>query len=500
MNLTDKLFEKSKDLKKIAVFHKDQTITYEELFSRICSTKVKLNKLGIKKNEKVVIIADNSFFFVIAYFAIIANGCVAVPLFPRIDDKELQYILESCKVRTLFIQKKYAKKFLEKKFPMEFYFTNEEHEDFLNINELPRKIEVFADVNEKEDLAVMLFTSGSTGKPKGVMLSHYNINYNADSIIEYIGLTKKDRFMQVLPFFYCYGTSWLHTIVKVGGQIVINNRFMFPGLVLDEINEKECTGFAGVPSHFQILLRRSKFPKMKFPTLRFVTQAGGKLANRFIEELMNVLPEKQIFIMYGQTEATARLSYLPPRLLRTKLGSIGKGIPKTKISVLNKEGKPVKPGKVGELVAEGGNIMLGYWDDPEGTAKVLRDGKLHTEDLGTVDEDGFIYIVDREKHIIKSGGYRVSTKEVEDKIFEIPEVVEAAVIGIPDNILGEAIKLFVSIRKSDRKIDENFIIAHCKTNFPAHKVPKYVEFLTSLPKSSSNKVAYEDLKKRHGSN
>ena len=177
------------------------------------------------------------------------------------------------------------------------------------------------------------------------MVSHRNIVANTTSIIQYLGLTKEDRIMAVLPFYYCFGTSLLHTHLRVGGSIVIDDRFMFPDKVLNRMQETRCTGFAGVPSHFQILLGRSSLREVRLPSLRCVQQAGGRLAGRFIHELVQALPGAQMFVMYGQTEATARLSYLPPDMLGTKLGSIGKGIPGISLKVLDHEGQPVRPGE-----------------------------------------------------------------------------------------------------------------------------------------------------------
>ncbi|NVM03293.1 MAG: AMP-binding protein [Candidatus Helarchaeota archaeon] len=498
MNLTQELFKDSHKLDKIAFFHRDETISYPDLYAKICTVIEELKKQGCKKGEKIAIFANNSIFTVIAYFGIIGNGIVAIPLYPRISEEHLNYIIKGCEIKTLFIQNKLLKRFEERcKVKMKNYFIDAESEFGININALPKKEIKFPEIDEKKETAVIVFTSGSTGVPKGVMVSHHNVNYNADSIIEYLKLTEKDRFMEVLPFSYCYGTSWLHTHMKVGGQLVINNRFMFPGKVLDEINEKECTGFGGVPAHYQILLRRSNIHKRKFPSLRYFAQAGGKLAVPFIKELMELFPNKQIFIMYGQTEATARLSYLPPDLLEKKLGSIGKGIPRVTLEVLKKDGSPIKPGEVGEIVAEGGNIMQGYWNDPEGTKKTLKEGKLYTGDLATIDEEGFLFLVDREKNIIKSGGYRVSPQEIENVIFQIPNVVEAAVIGVPDEILGEAIKAFVvTIKDAKSLIDKDYIVKYCRKQLPSHKIPRYVEFIRNLPKSSSNKVMYEVLKKQ----
>jgi acyl-CoA synthetase (AMP-forming)/AMP-acid ligase II len=212
---------------------------------------------------------------------------------------------------------------------------------------------------------------------------------------------------------------------------------------------------------------------------------------------MKALPTTNVVIMYGQTEATARLSYLPTERLKDKLGSMGKGIPGVKLEVLNKEDKPVRPGEVGEIVATGENVMMGYWQLPEETARVLRSGRLYTGDLATVDEDGFIFVVDREKQIIKSGGYRVSPKEIEDVIVTIPEIVEAAVIGVQDDLLGEAIKAFITLRDPNHPgISVNDVISLCKKELPSFKVPKHVEFVDGLPKNEYGKVMKEELKKR----
>jgi len=350
------------------------------------------------------------------------------------------------------------------------------------------------DIDIKEDVAVILFTSGSTGIPKGVMLTHYNLISNTNSIIEYLKLTKSDRVEMVLPFYYCYGTSILHTHFRVGASMVINNRFMFPQTVVDDINKYECTGFSGVPSTYQILLRMTNIKDTKLPTLRYITQAGGKLPEIFIKELIDILKGVDIFIMYGQTEATARLSYLPPHLIHQKMNSIGRGIDGTKLMVLNKQGNNVKPGEIGEVVARGFNVMKGYFNDKQETDKVIKQGCLYTGDLATVDDEGYIYIVSREKNIIKSGGIRISPKEVEDIILQIPQIVECVVTGVYDDILGEAVKAFVVLIENSYDIDSKYILDFCKNQLTSYKTPRYIEFLKALPKNSSGKVLIKKLK------
>ena len=354
----------------------------------------------------------------------------------------------------------------------------------------------FPAVDPGRDLAAVMLTSGSTGESKGVMVTHRNIEANSRDIITYLGLGPGDRTMTVLPFYYCYGTSLLHTHLMAGGSLVLNNRFMFPEKVLDEMAERRCSGFAGVPSTYQILLRRTHFAERRFPDLRWLQQAGGKLPNPFIQEIRRAFPKVRLFVMYGQTEATARLSYLPPELLDEKLGSIGKGLPGSRLEVLKADGAPVRPGtdEVGEIAAAGDNITLGYLNDGDETARYFRNGRLFTGDMARVDHDGYIFIVERARDFIKAMGNRVSPKEIEEVLSQMPEVVEAAVIGVPDEIWGEAIKAYVSTNKPGQLTVED-VRNHCLGRLPNYKVPEYVEFLPQLPKTANGKVAKEVLRK-----
>lgn len=301
--------------------------------------------------------------------------------------------------------------------------------------------------------------------------------------------------MVVLPFHYCFGLSLLHTHLLAGASVVLNNDFkLYPETVLQEMQQRDCTGLAGVPSTYQILLRRSRFREFTFPALRWFQQAGGKLPNPYIAEILAAFPAVRYFLMYGQTEATARLSYLPPERLGDKLGSIGKGLPSGRLEVLQPDGTPVTPGsnETGEIVASGDNITRGYWNDPEETAKYFRNGRLYTGDLARVDADGFIFIVDRERELIKSGGNRVSAKEVEDVIAELPEVVEVAVLGAPHELLGEAIKAFIVVTPEAR-LQPEAVEAHCRKRLPSFKVPEEIRFLQTMPHNGSGKVMKPEL-------
>jgi hypothetical protein len=309
------------------------------------------------------------------------------------------------------------------------------------------------------------------------------------TILKYLKLYENDRMLVVLPFYYCYGLSLLHTHLRVGGSIVLNNSFIFLGTVFNNFLDYQCTGFAGVPSHFQIILRKSDtFKTTRFPHLKYVTQAGGKLAPIFIDEFRDSQPDIRFIVMYGQTEATARLSWLPPELWESKKGSMGKGIPGVELKVVNEKGDLINPGETGEVIAKGDNIMIGYFADEEGTASTLKNGWLHTGDLGTVDEERYIYLTARKKEIIKVGGKRISPKEIEAVILQIPEVVDCSIEGVEDEIQGEALKATVVIKKgSDGTITEDDIKQHCAKHLALFKVPYIYELKDRIMMSATGK-------------
>ena len=325
------------------------------------------------------------------------------------------------------------------------------------------------------------------------MTSHLNTVANTHSIIEYLMLTPQDRVLVVLPFFYVYGKTLLNTHFCVGGSVVIDNRFVYPNTVLDTMEQLKVTGFAGVPSTFMILLNMSTLKKRTFPSLRYVTQAGGNMAPSIQKEIADIFKPKSVYIMYGATELSPRLTYVPPEHLLEKLGSIGIAIPNTNAFVADENGNRVESGVEGEIVGRGSNVMMGYWKDPKSTSQVIKNGTYFTGDRGVMDKDGFIFVVGRSSDILKIGGNRVSTKEIENAILETELVAEAAVIGIPDNVLGEAARAFI-VKKGHIDITEEILRLSLSKRLPLYKIPKYFQLVPSLPKNSSGKIMKSELK------
>ena len=483
MNIFDYFFSYSKDLKKDFILGPAEQISYSQVFEKGLKLANYLNK-EIGENQNIILISQNSVFFLIAYLGIMKSGNVCVPLNPAIEQENLDFILNTAESDYVFVPKR-----IRTKYSMQNTRIFDEVDLDAIVNDPVNEKNSLADSFDDNRLAQILFTSGSTGLPKGVMLSHKNLASNTDSIMEYLKLTSDDIIEIVLPFYYCYGLSLLHTHLKVGGSVVLNNNFVFLGAVFNDLEKYKCTGFAGVPSHYQILLRKSKsFTEKGFPNLRYFAQAGGKLHNVFIKELVDAFPDKECFVMYGQTEATARLSYLPPELLLKKLGSIGKGIPNVTLEVFNNNDEPVKTGEVGEIVAKGDNIMTGYIKDPESNKQTIKNGWLYTGDMAKKDEDGYIYLVARKKEIIKVGGKRISPKEIEEVIVSIPEVVDCTIEGVFDEVLAEAIKATIVLTDNmDKEKGKEIILSTCRSKLAMYKVPQIIEFKKRLAVNQSGK-------------
>ncbi len=490
---------------RVALKDSSGELTYSQLIGLSDDVARGLLMRGISMGDRVGLLFENSTHYVVAYLGILGAGCVALPLNTDNTRKNLSYVLNQCGAKALIGRHRFIKKY--------DLWGLAEAEGLLIVSagtgaDCPAhdgRIITWDDLlggpvkdlptSSGNDLACILYTSGTTGRPKGVMLSHENLRANAESIISYLGLGDLDSILAVLPFFYSYGSSILHTHLAVGGTIHIENNFVYPNKALERMAREEVTGFAGVPSTFAMLLHRSNFKAMKWPHLRYVTQAGGPMPPAVARELKEALPDTDIFIMYGQTEATARLSYLPPELILKKAGSIGKAIPGVELRCVDRAGRPVMPGETGEICARGPNVMKGYWDMPEETEKVLRNGWLYTGDLATVDEDGFFYIVSRKSEMIKSGAHRISPKEIEEVISELPEIHEVAVIGMPDDILGESICAFVVPRGEG--FDERKVLRYCRRNLASFKVPHRIIAVAGLPRTMSGKVKKFLLKEKN---
>lgn len=336
-------------------------------------------------------------------------------------------------------------------------------------------------------LASLIYTSGTTGSPKAVMLSHGNLAANAAAIIEYLELGGTDSMVCVLPFHYSYGASVLNTHLMVGARLTVEPNLVFPHRVVEAMVQDRSTGFAGVPSTFALLASRVALERYDLSSLRYVTQAGGGMSPTLTDRVRAMFPAARLFIMYGQTEASARLTWLPPERLDDKRGSVGQPLRGVALQIRDEGGRIVSPGESGEIWVRGPNVMLGYWKDPETTARTLVDGWLRTGDHGHVDAEGFLFIDGRRNDIIKVGAHRVHPQDIEHAIEELPGVAEVAVVAEDDPVLGQVVKACI-VRSPDAEVTADAVKAHCRSRLAAYKIPKTVEFVPSLPRTASGKL------------
>ena len=345
---------------------------------------------------------------------------------------------------------------------------------------------------KKNDLAALMPTSGSTGVPRLVMVSHENLISNTEAIIRGQRLRRDERAMLIMPVSYCFGASVLHTHLYQGGGVVFDSRFMFPDKVLESINAYRCTTFAGVPTVYNILLRRSNLRSIPLPTLRRFLQAGGALAPESVSELRNIVPAAEFMVMYGQTEATARISCLPSERLHEKLGSAGLPLDNLTIRIVDDRGIEVPSGQTGEIQVSGPSVCGGYLEEPEATEAKFANGWLNTGDLGCLDDEGYLWIKGRTSDFIKIRGYRVGLAEVEAKVAAIPGVCECAAAGVQHPEAGEALALFVVQDGADSE-GATSIAERVRQALPSQWTCTLVKVVPELPRTANGKIDRSQL-------
>jgi len=497
---------------KVALICDGKRLTYSEINQSADQLASALMSLGIQRQDRVIIFMDNSAESVISLFGILKAGAIFIMINATMKAKKLSYILKDSGARALITHANKGRIIHEAldgasalehvlwvgsipTFPASDSnsFRFHEWDDVVSaVGGRPSAVAI--DV----DLATIIYTSGSTGEPKGVMSAHYNMVAAAKSITQYIGNVETDIIMDVLPLSFDYGLYQVLMAFLFGGTVVLEKSFLYPYKILEKVVEEKVTGFPLVPTMAALLLQMEDLSKFNFSHLRYMSNTAAALPVAYIRTLQSLFPHVKIFSMYGLTECK-RVSYLPPDQLDKRPDSVGIPIPNEEVFVVDENGNEVPAGQVGELVIRGSNVMQGYWNAPEETAKRYRPGRhrgdvlLYSGDLFKRDEEGYLYFVARKDDMIKTKGERVSPKEIENALCELEGVAEAAVIGVPDEIFGQAIKVFI-VRKKGAGLTEKDVLGYCTKNLEPFMIPRYVEFIESFPKSPSGKIDKKQLK------
>lgn len=473
----------------VAVIDGGRRLTYRDLRRAVAHQVRVIDQWDLEPGSRIGLLGANSAFWVASYLAVMRAGHTAVPLPSVLTPDDVSSKMAHVGCESLLVDQRLVRRFDAVVGSTTRTATDAELRDALTGDTdlaLP-------EARPPAEAAVLVFTSGTTSRPRAVKVGHANLRANTASIVDYLGLRRDDRMLVVLPFSYCFGASLLHTHLAVGASVRVCETQAFPETIVEAIADDACTGFAGVPSSYQVLLRASSFESRRLPTLRHLQQAGGRLPTAQVDRVVRAQPHARVFVMYGQTEATARLAYLLPEELAERPGSVGRAIPGVTLRIADESGADVPIGTVGEIRARGDNVTLGYWDDPDGTAEKYVDGELRTGDLGRMDDGGYLFVVDRRDDFIKSWGYRVSSAEVEDAATELADVAGAAAVGRPDPDAGEAVVLFATVRPG-ADLDVERVAAHLRGRLAKHLVPGEIRLVDHLPLNSNGKVVKAELR------
>lgn len=510
-----------------AVIDSRQLLDYATFASQVESLAAALRSAGVRTGDRVAVFLPPTSTLPLAIFAISQCGGVFVPIHHGLFPAQAIHILRDCgaigliadstRLQNLFEaqQKRQQRsepdeqwKTPDLRFIVADCPSAEKQCKFVSdlpCHDLPSIIKVrttfqAATFCTEKELAAILYTSGSTGRPKGVMLSHANLIAGAEIVADYLDLSASDRLLAALPLSFDAGLNQLTTAMLVGGATVMIE-FRFAREIVDTLIEQRITGLAGVPSLWTLLTQKtSGLHKRSPPHLRYITNTGGALSPKIVEQLRHQLPETEVFLMYGLTEAF-RSTYLQPTEIDARPGSMGKAIPNTELLVVGDDGTLCGPGEVGELVHHGPTVSLGYWGKPELTAQVLRphpitppgrsvgDLVCYSGDLVRRDQDGYLYFVARRDNQIKSAGFRISPTEVEEVLCSINGVRAAAVVGLPDEDLGQVVAAVI-VLDVDAVLKSSEIIGATSSSLPRHMVPKQVEQIESIPLTANGKTDY----------
>lgn len=473
-----------------AVVTVKRTVTYAQLDGLADSLAVRLGESGVVRGDRVAVLLPNSVESAIAIYGTLRAGAAFSPLNPTIKRDKLRHVLTDSSAAAVV--------------------CDPEHRELVDaaLEDSDTRVLSASDLWDASgatppptpislDLAAVIYTSGSTGDPKGVTLTHGNMTFAADSIIEYLEMSESDRVLCALPLSFDYGLYQLIMSIRVGATLVLETGFAFPGRIVQLLAEDRITGLPGVPTLFHVLLSLRGIDERTFPDLRYITNTAAALPPSTVQTIRRSFPNARLYSMYGLTECK-RTTYMPPDQLDERPTSVGIAIPGTEVWIEDEDGNVLGPDEVGELMIQGAHVMQGYWNDPEMTAQRLRPGRwpwervLASGDLFRKDDEGYLYFVGRRDDLIKSGGEKVVPREIEDVLHSATGVHDAVVIGMPDRLLGHAVHAHVS-RSEGADLDEVTLRRYCAERLEDYKVPRRVFVHDELPRTNNGKLDRQAL-------
>ncbi|MBI1849660.1 MAG: acyl--CoA ligase [Planctomycetes bacterium] len=498
---------------KIALAFPDERISFATLAEKSGKVAARLRRLGIGTGDRVAILHENAPAAVVYFWGILKRGAVSVDVPTVASQAAIQSLLAECRPRAIVISQRLLQQIVDSGAGAALprvVFTDKAPLDSPASTFSSMSIHALDEIDATEsedpaspqatesDVAMIVYTSGTTGTPKGVQLSHENLSSNLHAANERMPLGSDDSILVVVPLHFIHGRMQLLMHTWIGGTMAFSTDFRFPRQVVRDIVEHHVSGFSGVPYHFVALMERGGLRDTPLPDLRYVLVTGGGVAPAVLRDLEASLPGVAIHVAYGLTEASPRVTHLGPSEVALRRGSVGRPIPGVHVEILSENNTLLRAREIGEVTVTGRNVMRGYVANESDTSPRIDEvGRLHTGDMGWLDEDGYLYLVGRKSELIKSAGERVFPREIENVIATHRAVSESAVVGVPDRLLGERILAFV-VRARNQSVSDDEILAHCLKVLPFVRAPREVRFVDQLPKTASGKVDRRQLAKHAG--
>jgi len=494
---------------KTALVCRGERHSYADLLERVDALAALLRARGVRRGDRVALFLDNGVEMACGVYAAMRLGAVFMPVNPLTKRDKLAYLLADSRASALVTEASLAETWrgalaASPTVRTAIVATKAGAGPMGDDRCVPYPEGPLAagdpsaeSATIDQDLASIIYTSGSTGDAKGVMLTHLNMISAARSVSSYLGLREDDVVFCALPLAFDYGLYQLLMSAMAGATLVLERSFAFPVKALEVMARERVTVFPGVPTMFSLLTALQEPARFDLPALRMITNTAAALSEDHIRRLRGLFPQATLFSMYGLTECK-RVTYLPPGQLDIRPTSVGRGMPNEEVWLVDEEGRRLPHGSMGELVIRGSHVMRGYWEKPRETAERLRPGPipgemvLYSGDLFRTDDEGWLYFVARKDDIIKSRGEKVSPREVENAIYAMEGVLETAVIGVPDDVLGEAVKAFV-VPRVGHALTERDVIRHCLGRLENFMAPKHVEIVAELPKTDTGKIRKKGL-------
>ena len=498
LELLDNTVRKHAD--KLGFIAGDRRLTFQEFDGTVNRIAAGLYEHGVERGDHIAVLLGVQMEYPLSFFALMKLGAIVVPLNTRFKGEELAYEINDSESKILIVDEEYWPFIDSVKDRLgaveKIFFKGPQAPEgtlpFSLLEENPREVFPEAALSEMDDAAIM-YTSGTTGKPKGAILHHRGFVMSAMLVSDFIQFKPEDKMICSIPLFHITGLSCVMLAPIFSGVACVYLRQYRTKDFLETMAKEKVTHYMGVINVIWLMVNHPDFLRYDFSFFRTALFGGSPATEEMVRGILRKMPHLQISVGYGLTECFAIVTSTPYDDALRKIRAVGKCLPTMRARIVDDEGNELPTGAIGEIALKGAKVFKGYWRNPEATRETLVDGWVHSGDIGKVDEEGFVYILDRKKDMINRGGEKIYSLEVENVIYDNPKVLEVAVVAVPDPVMGEAVKACLVLKPGENGTEEE-IKQFCADHLADYKIPKFVEFMNTLPRNPAGKVSKSELR------